>query len=83
MSTPISRRDFIRTTSTAASLTALASVYAPGAHAAGAEGEIKVGLVGCGGRGTGAASQALMATDTARWTSPRSDASTASTPSSR
>ena len=64
MSTPISRRDFIRTTSTAASLTALASVYAPGAHAAGAEGEIKVGLVGCGGRGTGAASQALMATDT-------------------
>ena len=63
MSTPISRRDFIRTSSTAASLTALASVYAPGAHAAGAEGEIKVGLVGCGGRGTGAASQALMATD--------------------
>ncbi|MCG6927710.1 MAG: Gfo/Idh/MocA family oxidoreductase [Acidobacteria bacterium] len=63
MSTPISRRDFIRTTSTAASLTALASAYAPGAHAAGAEGEIKVGLVGCGGRGTGAASQALTATD--------------------
>lgn len=31
MPTPISRREFIRPTSTAASLTALASVYAPSA----------------------------------------------------
>jgi myo-inositol 2-dehydrogenase/D-chiro-inositol 1-dehydrogenase len=64
MSEPISRRDFIRTTSTVTSITALASVIGPRAHAAGAEGEIKVGLIGCGGRGSGAASQALMATDT-------------------
>ncbi len=49
------RRDFLRTTAAAAagaaSLGALTSV-----HAAGSD-EIKVGLIGCGGRGTGAAEQ--------------------------
>ena len=50
------RRSFLKTT---AGLTALAVM--PGGVHAGASGKLKVGLVGCGGRGTGAASQALRA----------------------
>ncbi len=50
-----SRRDFLQAAATAGSL---ASV--PFVHAAGSD-VIKVGLIGCGDRGTGAASQALAA----------------------
>lgn len=52
-----SRRDFLKT-STIAAIGVSALGKLPGAYAAGDE-TIKVGLVGCGGRGTGAASQAL------------------------
>ncbi len=50
-----SRRDFLKTTATVATLAAVSN-----AHAAGSD-LLKVGLIGCGGRGTGAASQALAA----------------------
>ena len=51
------RRTFLQTTAAVAAT----SVIAANAHAQGREGEIKVGLIGCGGRGTGAAEQALKA----------------------
>lgn len=53
-----SRRDFLMNTA----LTGSAALLASGnfAHAAGAD-KIKIGLIGCGGRGTGAAAQALNA----------------------
>jgi myo-inositol 2-dehydrogenase / D-chiro-inositol 1-dehydrogenase len=55
-----SRRGFLKT-STAAAVGSLAAIAAPPhVHAAGSE-ELKVGLIGCGGRGSGAASQALKA----------------------
>src|SRR5262245_38986662 len=55
-----SRRRFIETSSLA-TLGSLAALAAPkNVHAAGSE-ELKVGLIGCGGRGSGAASQALRA----------------------
>lgn len=60
-STPAaSRRDFLRTGSAAAVGAAAASVLTVerSAWAAGSD-EIKVGLIGCGGRGSGACSQAL------------------------
>src|SRR5947209_496094 len=53
---PIStRRDLLKTAAVAGTLAAL-----PNAHAAGGD-LLRVGLVGCGGRGTGAATQALAA----------------------
>ena len=52
------RRDFLKQTTIAAGTMALAAAETPRVHAAGDE-TIKVGLVGCGGRGTGAAAQAL------------------------
>jgi len=54
------RRDFIKTTSAVLATGALAGTL-PIARAAHSfdSGEIKIGLVGCGGRGTGAATQAL------------------------
>jgi len=54
--TPTSRREFLAATSTAA----VAASFAGGVHAAGGD-TLKVGLVGCGGRGTGAAVNALKA----------------------
>src|SRR4029079_12788335 len=51
-----SRRDFLR--GSAATAAGLAVSAATHAHAAGS-GEIKIGLIGCGGRGSGAANQAL------------------------
>jgi predicted dehydrogenase len=51
------RRDMLLTTGTLAA-GVLAGVAVPAVHAAGSE-EIKVALVGCGGRGTGAAENAL------------------------
>ncbi len=50
------RRDFLTAGAAAASLAALA----PAVHAAGSD-ILKIGLIGCGGRGTGAANQALNA----------------------
>src|SRR5262245_15262088 len=52
-----SRRDFLKAS---AATVAASSVLLPGAYAAGGD-PLKVGLVGCGGRGTGAAKQALRA----------------------
>ncbi len=53
-----SRRDFIRATSKTAALSALANVAIPAVHAAGSD-LIQIALVGCGGRGGGAAANAL------------------------
>jgi len=55
-----SRRDFIKTSSiiVAAGATANTLSVARGAHAFGSD-TIKVGLIGCGGRGTGATIQAM------------------------
>ncbi len=52
------RRDFIKTTGRVAAASALAGVALPHVHAAGS-GLIQIALVGCGGRGTGAADNAL------------------------
>jgi predicted dehydrogenase len=52
----LSRRRFLQTSAAAAS----ALSFAQGVHAGG-DGLLRVGLVGCGGRGTGAATQALRA----------------------
>ncbi|UCG56897.1 MAG: Gfo/Idh/MocA family oxidoreductase, partial [Phycisphaerales bacterium] len=61
----ISRRQFLRSSATAASVTALTAGMRARAYAAGT-GVIKIGLIGCGGRGTGAAVQALNACKRAR-----------------
>src|SRR4051812_22663117 len=56
-----SRRTFVKQSAAAvAATTAAQFALAPNAHAAGSD-ILKVGLVGCGGRGTGAATQALTA----------------------
>ena len=55
-----SRRDFIRTTGAFATASALAGLALPHVHAAGNE-TIHLALVGCGGRGTGAANDAISA----------------------
>jgi predicted dehydrogenase len=53
-----SRRDFLKTTGQVATVSALAGVSVPMVHAA-EDNTIRVALVGCGGRGTGAADNAL------------------------
>jgi predicted dehydrogenase len=53
-----SRREFIKTTGRLAAVSALAGVAIPHVHAA-SGGLIQLALVGCGGRGTGAANNAL------------------------
>jgi predicted dehydrogenase len=58
-----SRRDFLAASAATATLAALA----PNVHAAGSD-VLKVGLIGCGGRGTGAAANALAADPGARLT---------------
>lgn len=58
---PVTRRDFLKTTGRLATVSALAGVALPHVHAAGSD-LIQVALVGCGGRGTGAAQQALSTT---------------------
>jgi predicted dehydrogenase len=56
-----SRRDFLRTTTAAVVGGTLAStIDIPGAFAAGSD-EIRVGVIGCGGRGTGAIENVLAA----------------------
>ena len=53
-----SRREFLITSTRFAATSALAGITLPHVHAAGSD-LIQVALVGCGGRGTGAAEQAL------------------------
>src|SRR5262245_7964983 len=55
MSDGLSRRDFVKASSTSTA----ALLAAPQVYAAGQEATIKIGLVGCGGRGTGAAENCL------------------------
>ncbi|MDZ4850914.1 MAG: Gfo/Idh/MocA family oxidoreductase [Pirellulaceae bacterium] len=55
------RREFVKSsTLTTASTLAIASQLYPAVHTAGDD-TLRIGLIGCGGRGAGAASQALMA----------------------
>ena len=58
-----SRRSFLKTSAAAsvAAASSLSALHAAGPVHGGVKEEIKVGLVGCGGRGTGAAAQALGA----------------------
>src|SRR5215472_3086633 len=53
-----SRREFLKTTGRIAAVSALAATSLPHVHAAGSD-LIQLALVGCGGRGTGAAVNAL------------------------
>ncbi len=53
-----SRREFIKTTTGFAAASALAGVPLPHVHAAASD-TLQVALIGCGGRGTGAAANAL------------------------
>jgi predicted dehydrogenase len=57
----ISRRDFVRSGAAAATLGAMAAPVLARARTSDRADTIKIGLVGCGGRGTGAAAQALAA----------------------
>jgi predicted dehydrogenase len=56
----ISRRRFLKRSATAASMAALVTGLQAKAYTAGSD-AIKIGLIGCGGRGTGAALDALRA----------------------
>src|SRR6184192_3235610 len=60
---PTSRRTFLKTSGTAALAGALSAPLILGTKSSAASpgDTIKVGLIGCGGRGTGAAGQALNA----------------------
>jgi predicted dehydrogenase len=63
-----SRRSFLKSSAGAIASTVAAPLIAPNfVHAAGSD-LLRVGLVGCGGRGTGAASQALRADPNVRLT---------------
>lgn len=53
-----SRREFLKTTGKWAAASALSNVAIPAVHAAGSD-AIKIALIGCGGRGGGAAANAL------------------------
>ncbi len=58
-SSNLSRRSFLKTTSTAVGSTLIAGLSVErAAHAAGSD-QLKIALIGCGGRGSGAANQAL------------------------
>jgi len=54
----VTRRNFIKNTGRLATVSAFAGVTLPLVHAAGSD-LLQVALIGCGGRGTGAAGQAL------------------------
>src|SRR5260221_5553745 len=68
MSSPSDRRDFLKASAAVAG-TAVAANFA-GAHAAGAD-VIKVGLIGCGGRGPGAVKNILPAEEIINGKSPK------------
>ncbi len=53
-----SRREFLKTSAAAVAGVGLASAFAPPVHAAGSD-TLKIALIGCGNRGTGALVQAL------------------------
>src|SRR5262245_31278329 len=55
-----SRRDFLKTSTAAAGAALSTGLFATGVHAAGSD-EFKVGVIGCGGRGRGAATDVLRA----------------------
>jgi predicted dehydrogenase len=55
---PSSRREFLKNTGCIAAVSALSGITLPSVHAGGSD-LIRVALIGCGGRGTGAAGQAL------------------------
>lgn len=57
--TSSTRRDFLKTTGTIAAASTLVAGSIPAVHAQGSE-TINVALVGCGGRGTGAAANAMQ-----------------------
>jgi predicted dehydrogenase len=57
-----SRRDFLKGSAAVASTAIAANLLAPSVYAAGSD-TLKIGVVGCGGRGSGAASNALNADD--------------------
>src|SRR6476620_12371853 len=58
METNSNRRDFLKTTGTTFAVGALAGAAIPAVHAA-QDSTVQIALVGCGGRGTGAAQNAL------------------------
>jgi predicted dehydrogenase len=60
------RRDFLKTSAAAAAATTLSAV--PFVHAQGQDAVLRIGLIGCGGRGTGAAKNALHADPRVRLT---------------
>jgi predicted dehydrogenase len=55
---PTTRREFLKTSGQVAAVSALAGVALPHVHAVDSQ-TVQVALIGCGGRGTGAASNAL------------------------
>jgi len=61
--TGTSRRQFLKAAGSVAAVSALGGVSVPHVHAAGSE-QINVALVGCGGRGSGAAVQAMSTSKT-------------------
>ena len=63
--TGLTRRELIKKTGQAAAVSALAGVVLPQVHA-GESNTIQIALVGCGGRGTGAAANALQTTGPTR-----------------
>ena len=81
---PITRRDFLKTSTVAASAAAIGTLdLSRSAHAAGSD-IIKVGMIGCGGRNSGAAGQALTRRSRARgWSPCATSSATASRTSSR
>ncbi|MEP3479656.1 MAG: Gfo/Idh/MocA family oxidoreductase [Fuerstiella sp.] len=60
MKTPTTRRQFVSTSAAVTAGLAVPASLTAGAFAAGSD-NLKLGLIGCGGRGTGAATQALNA----------------------
>ncbi len=64
-STQSSRRSFLKTSAAGLALAASASDLSRRVYAAGSD-EIKIGLIGCGGRGTGAALDAMRADEGVR-----------------
>ena len=57
-----SRREFLKTTGKVAAVSALAGVALPHVHAQDSQ-TVQIALIGCGGRGTGAAGNAMSVTD--------------------
>src|SRR2546423_790962 len=62
MSNALSRRDLLKTTATISAAAAFASLGSNFAFAQGSD-KIRVGLIGCGGRGTGAAGDCINSND--------------------